>query len=167
MTTTPLTILYLNRLEHQGKLFIKFYYKPHAGLTKKLEQAGGIKFSKQYNCFVCHYSMEQLQLIKQTFYRQAIIDTRYLHRKTTLAATDSTFITLNTAAGTIALPQTNKTKPLVKLVPFEHANKTYLKLQYQSDSGLYQILKSLQGVKWSTTYGCFFLLYPGYSCLTW
>ena len=155
MASSSLPVLYLNRLEHKGKVFIKFYYKAHTGLTKKLEQTSGVRFSSQYNCFVTHYNLEQLQAIRQTFYRQAILDTRYLHRRTTQSPTDNTFITQPAAAGTFASAKENKDKPLVKLVPFSHENKMYLKLQYQPDSGLYQHLKDVAKVKWSATYGCF------------
>lgn len=155
MTTGLLPVLYLNRLEHQGKILITFYYKPNASLTRKLGQTNGIKFSKQYNCFVCHYSDENLQLIKQTFYQQASIDTRYLHRKTSQAPAAKTSITLDRTTGGTALLKASKDKPLVKLVPFVHEHKTYLKLQYQPDPVIYQLIKELPHVKWSSTYGCF------------
>jgi hypothetical protein len=56
-------------------------------------------------------------------------------------------------------PSTDLPKPLVKpmlrLFPFLHEGKTFLRLQYPPESKLYSKLKGLKQVKWSRTYRCF------------
>jgi integrase/recombinase XerD len=44
---------------------------------------------------------------------------------------------------------------MLRLLPFLHAGKTYLKLLYPPDSNLYKKIKELKQVKWSRTYRCF------------
>jgi len=154
MDTVTLPILYLNLLEHQGKSFIKFYFKKDFGLHQQLKQMAGVKYSQQYQCFVTHYNPEKLLHIQQALGHQAVIDTRYLHSRKSKAPATTTLITTDGPDILVSLPKLVSKPPLL-LLPIAHEGKTYLKLQYAPESNLYNKLKALKQVKWSRTYGCF------------
>jgi integrase/recombinase XerD len=81
MPASPYPVLYLNLLEHEGKTFIKFYYKTNPQISKKLRECEWVKYSWQYRCYLTHFSNDKLLMIKESFSDQAVNDTRYLRRK--------------------------------------------------------------------------------------
>ena len=81
METLPRPVIYLNPLEHAGRPFIKFYYKNNSLINEKLKQADWVNYSKQYSCFLTHFTNENLMLIQRLLGDLARIDTRYLLTK--------------------------------------------------------------------------------------
>jgi integrase/recombinase XerD len=153
MSALPYPVLYLNLLEHDGQSFIKFYYKSNPHISKKLEQAEWIQYSHQYHCFVTPFSQDKLLLIKELLSDHAVLDTRYLQRKSQAPA-GRTVITTGQLAPSTDLPKP-LVKPMLRLFPFLHEGKTFLRLQYPPESKLYNKFKGLKQVKWSRTYRCF------------
>jgi integrase/recombinase XerD len=119
MSASPYPVLYLNLLEYDGESFIKFYYKSNPQITKKLEQAEWIQYSHQYHCFVTPFSQDKLLLIKESFRDQAVIDTRYLRRKSQAPA-GRTVITMGQPVLSTDFPKPLP-KPMLRLMPFQHA----------------------------------------------
>lgn len=154
METLPLPVIYLNPLEHAGKYFIKFYYTQNPRITEKLKQADWIRYSCQYSCFLTHFTNENLGLIQSLLGDMAHINTRYLHRKLTKAPAQKTLITRAQTEQLASLPKPLM-KPMLRLLPIEHAGKAYIKLQYPPESDLYKKLKKVKQLKWSRTYSCF------------
>jgi site-specific recombinase XerD len=153
MSASPYPVLYLNLLEHEGQSFIKFYYKTNPQISKKLQELEWIAYSQQQHCYLTPFNDEKLLLIKESLSDQAVIDTRYLRRKSQSPA-GKTVITTEQPASSTDLPK-SLLKPMLRLLPFQHAGKTYLKLLYPPESNLYKKLKGLKQVKWSRTYRCF------------
>lgn len=154
MESLPLPVIYLNLLEHQGQRFIKFCYKHNARISEKLKQAEWIHYSRQYSCFLTHFTNENLALIQILLGDLARINARYLHGKPTQAPVQKTVIAREQPEALPSLPKPSM-KPMLRLLPIQHAGKIYLKLQYPPESNLYKKLKAVKQVKWSRTYRCF------------
>ncbi|WP_241499115.1 tyrosine-type recombinase/integrase [Rufibacter ruber] len=72
--------VYLNALAHEGKRFIKLWYGTNPAVTKRLRQAGWVKFSKTYKCYVMHHSAQAIEMLHTQLQGVARVDTRYLHK---------------------------------------------------------------------------------------
>ena len=64
----------LRPLEHRGGQWIGLYFAPQQQLTDIVRRLAGIKWSQQNKCWYLPLSLQQLQTIKSSFGKLAIID---------------------------------------------------------------------------------------------
>ncbi|WP_255594567.1 tyrosine-type recombinase/integrase [Pontibacter sp. HSC-14F20] len=147
-------VLYLNPLEHAGKTFIRIWHKPNPFLSKRLNEAGWIKYSKTYKCFVMHRSSQAIEMTHQHFQGLAKVDTRYLYMPRRLRP----------AEGAVILQQDRQlaeplgkvpARPVVRLQPLEHQGRPYVQLSYPYNQEIYTCLKQSKVARWLQDMQCF------------
>ena len=84
--------IYLNLLPHEGKTFIKFYYKADNLINQKLKSADWIKYSQTYKCYVMAHSDHSLAKTYRHFGSEVRINTHYLNRPPRLRPTNGATI---------------------------------------------------------------------------
>ncbi len=149
-----LPVLFLNPLEHAGKAFIRLWHKPNPFISKRLKEAGWIRYSKTYKCFVMHHTSQAIEMTHQHFQGLARVDTRYLYKPKRLRP----------ALGAVILQQDKQlveplekvpVKPVVRLQPLEHQGKQYVQLSYQYNQEIYACLKQSKVAQWLQDMQCF------------
>lgn len=147
------SILYLNRLDHEGKVFIKIWYKPNQDIGQKIKTAPWIKYSKNYKCFVMPHTQEALQMTYRHFAGVAILNTRYLFRPKRLAPAAGATV-LSDAVPNIALTKVPE-MPVIRLVPIQHQAKEMISLVFKYDRAIHKLLKESKVCTWSTVHDLF------------
>lgn len=124
----PAPVLYLNTLEHEGKQFIRLWYKPDHRITKLLKGSEAAKFSKTYKCYVTHKTPEVIEVLHRLFLGVALVSTQYLNRPKRLRPALGAVITSgNLQSEPLAkLPEL----PIVRLQPLEHEGKTLIQISF-------------------------------------
>lgn len=152
---SQLPVLYLNPLEHAGKAFIRVWHKPNPFISKRLKEAGWIKYSKTYKCFVMHHTDQAIEMMHQHFQGLARVDTRYLYRPKRLRPAEGAVI-LQQESATIAEPlEKVPSRPVVRLQPLVHQGKAYVQLSYQYSNEIYSCLKHSKVASWLSQMQCF------------
>ncbi|MCX2739419.1 tyrosine-type recombinase/integrase [Pontibacter anaerobius] len=146
-------VLYLNTLEHEGKQFIRLWYKPDHRITKLLKDSDAVKYSKTYKCYVTHKTPEAIELLHRNFQGVALVDTRYLNRPKRLRPAMGAVITSgNLQAEPLAkLPEL----PIIRLQPLEHEGKTLIQISFAFNELLYKTLKCSSCCQWLEEPRCF------------
>ncbi len=148
--------LYLNALEHAGKRFIKIWHKPNPFLSRMLKEAGWIKFSKTYTCFVMHRSAQALESTYAHFHGVAKVNTQYLDRAPRLTVTKNLAVLAPGQANT-ALEKC-AALPVLKVRSRQAENgDVVLILSFAHNQELYKLLKASKAAAWSAVYSCFVL----------
>ena len=146
-------VLYLNALEHEGKRYIRIWHKTNPFIGKRLKEAGWVKYSKTYRCFVMHRSEHCIELLHLHFEGLARVDSRYLDRPKRLRP----------AAGVVVLAEGQAAEPLekvplrpvVRLQPLEHEGVKLVQLSFQYDREIYECLKHSRVARWLPSLKCF------------
>jgi site-specific recombinase XerD len=153
LQNTP--IIYLNRLDHAGKVFIKIWHKPNLTIGQQIKTASWIKYSKTYRCFVMPHTQEALQMTTRHFAGVATINTRYLFRPKKLAPAEGATV-LSESAFPIALAKVPE-MPVIRLVPLQFQEKEMISLAFKYDRVVYNLLKRSQACTWSSFHHMFLL----------
>ncbi|MDB5262993.1 MAG: integrase [Adhaeribacter sp.] len=152
MTYQKQPTLYLNPLPHQGKTFIKFYYKADSLIQEKLKSADWIKYSQLYKCYVMAHSTHTLEKTYNHFGSAVIINTQYLNRPKRLRSANGATIL---AGAHPSAPLAKKTDlPVVQLIPLLHGKQTIIALQYKYNPALDNKLKE-SNYQWQEESKCF------------
>jgi len=148
-----LPALYLNPLHHQGKTFIKCWYKPHHFIQQKLKAAPWMKYSQTYQCFVMPHSSQAIAQTQHYFTGLATVSTRYLYRPQRLQPATATTILASDpfAAG---LPKRAEL-PIVHLAPLAWGKATVISLTFKHHPLVYHRLQQLPLVTWQQQANCF------------
>jgi len=147
--------LYLNPLAHEGKTFIKFYYKADNLINQKLKSADWIKYSQTYKCYVMAHSDHSLAKTYRHFGSEVRINTQYLNRPQRLRPT----------TGASILASAHPSEPLAKkaalavvqLFPLLHNKQTWIALQYKPNQALDSKLQESQVCNWLPESKCFIM----------
>jgi len=146
--------IYLNTLEHGNKKYIRLWYKPNPFITKKLHEAAWVKYSKNYKCFVMHYTPQTIEKTYTHFQGLAKVNTRYLNRPKRLKP-DKLVPVLNGAQQGEPLKKLPEL-PVVKLQPMLlEGQKTVISVTYRYNQSLYACLKNSGLAKWQEEQKCF------------
>jgi len=146
-------VLYLNTLEHEGRQFIRLWYKPDHRITKRLKESDFIKYSKTYKCFVTHKTPKAIELLHGHFMGVALVDVRYLNRPKRLRP----------ALGAVVTSGSHQSEPLeklpdlpiVRLQPLEHEGKALLQISFPYSERIYRLLKCCSSCRWLAGPRCF------------
>lgn len=153
MAIQQIPTVYLNPLQHQGKTFIKLYFKPDRFISQKIKAATWIKYSQTYKCFVMAHSAGTIAKTSSYFGSDILLNTRYLNRPQRLSPAQGATV-LAPAHGSAPL-QKKESLPVVQLIPLQHENKTIIGLQFKYHTGLYQLLKQSKVCCWQPACKCF------------
>src|SRR5690606_9011071 len=139
-------VLYLNSLEHQGKQFIRLWYKPDHRITKLLKDSEVARYSKTYKCYVTHKTQEVIELLHRHFQGVALVDARYLNRPKRIRPAMGAVVTSgNLQSEPLAkLPEL----PIIRLQPLEHEGKTLIQLSFPYNELIYKTLKCSSSGQW-------------------
>jgi len=153
MLPNTLPVLYLNPLEHQGKTYIKFWYKPHPFLTQKLKAAAWIKYSQTYKCYVMPYSPGAVAHTYSYFAGLATVNTRYLYRPKRLRPAEG--VTISTGPHASAPLTKIADLEVVRLIPLVYQQQQLIEVSYPYNQEIYLRLKKSQVCRWLTQSRCF------------
>jgi integrase/recombinase XerD len=155
MNQPVLPVLYLNRLEHQGKIFIKCWYKPHPAISQRLKAASWIKFSQTYQCYLMPQTPQALEQTLSHFTGIATVNTRYLHRPQRLRPPEGTVI----GAGPHSSEPLARIAelPVVRLAPLLAAGETLIGISHRYNRQIYSRLQQSQACRWLPASRCFAL----------
>ncbi|MDX5347284.1 MAG: phage integrase N-terminal SAM-like domain-containing protein, partial [Hymenobacteraceae bacterium] len=146
-------VVFLNTLEHEGKVFVKLWHKPDRHISQKLKQTDGVKFSKTYKCYVMHKTEQQVALLQQQLEGVAQVSTLYLNRPKRLRPLKQTAVTSKNQQFT----QIPKYPDLVtlRLQPLLYKERTVLQISYDYNRDIYRKLCQCPRVKWLPEPKCF------------
>ncbi|SIR30847.1 tyrosine-type recombinase/integrase [Pontibacter lucknowensis] len=146
-------VLYLNSLEHQGKQFIRLWYKPDHRITKLLKDSDVAKYSKTYKCYVTHKTPEAIELLHRHFQGVALVDARYLNRPKRIRPAMGAVVT----SGSLQSEPLAKLPdlPIIRLQPLEHEGKTLIQLSFPFNELIYKTLKCSSCCQWLPEPRCF------------
>ena len=146
-------VLYLNSLEHEGKQFIRLWYKPDHRITKLLKDSNVAKYSKTYKCYVTHKTPEAIELLHRHFQGVALVDVRYLNRPKRIRPAMGAVVTSgNLQSEPLAkLPEL----PVVRLQPLEHEGKTLIQISFPFNEPIHRVLKCSSCCQWLQEPRCF------------
>jgi integrase/recombinase XerD len=150
-----LPILFLNPLDHEGKRFIRIWHKPSPFISKRLKEAGWIRYSRTYKCFVMHHSPQAIEMTHQHFQGLAKVDTRYLYRPKRLRPAQGAVILQQESAALIEPLEKVPVRPVVRLLPLGHEGKAYVQLSFQYNKEIYTCLKQSKVARWLQEMQCF------------
>ena len=150
----PHTEVFLNSLEHEGKKFIRLWYKPSPFITKRLREASWIKYSKTYKCFVMRHSPQDIDLTYIHFQGLAKVNTRYLYRPKRLKPSKLLPVL---AVGQQGEPlQKLPDMPVVKLQPMLTVDsRTVISVTYKPCKRVYETLRYSKLAAWQQEQKCF------------
>ncbi|WP_460970256.1 tyrosine-type recombinase/integrase, partial [Pontibacter aydingkolensis] len=152
--TTP--VLYLNTLEHEGRHFIRLWYKPDHRITKLLKDSSNIaKYSKTYKCFVTHKTPEAIELLHRHLQGVALVDVRYLNRPKRLRPSLGAVITSGSLQSEplVKLPEL----PVIRLQPLEHEGKAVIQISFPYNEHIYRLFRASSCCRWLEEPRCFAL----------
>ncbi len=145
--------VFLNTLEHEGKRFIRLWFKANPFITKRLKEATWVKYSKTYKCFVMQRADQCIELLHRHFEGLARVDSRYLDRPKRLRPAEGATV-LATGHASDPLGKV-AALPVVRLQPLEHGGKTLIQLSFQYSKEIYTCLWRYKGCKWMRDLKCF------------
>ncbi|HEY4651866.1 MAG TPA: tyrosine-type recombinase/integrase [Pontibacter sp.] len=146
--------IYLNTLEHERKKYIKLWYKPNPFITRKLNEATWIRYSKTYKCYMMHHLPQTIEMTYTHFQGLAKVNTRYLNRPKRLKP-DRFVPVLNGAQQGEPLKKLAEL-PVVKLQPMLlPAAQTVIGITYRYDKHLHTTLKNSGIASWQQEQKCF------------
>lgn len=148
-------VLFLNPLEHAGKAFIRIWHKPNPFISRRLKEAGWIRYSKTYKCFVMHHRPQAIEMMHQHFQGLAKVDTRYLYKPRRLRPAQGIVVLQQESAAVTEPLEKVPVKPIIRLQPLEHQRKQYVQLSYQYNKEIYSCLKQSRVANWLTEMQCF------------
>lgn len=155
MNQTVLPELYLNPLLHQGKTYIKCWYKPSPGISQRLKAAPWIKFSRTYKCYVMAHTVPNLDQTLRHFTGIARVNTRYLYRPQRLRPDEGAV--LGTGPHASAPLAKVAGLPVVRLAPLLEEGETLIGISHQDNRQLYSRLKQSKACRWLPDSNCFAL----------
>ncbi|MHA6250083.1 tyrosine-type recombinase/integrase [Pontibacter sp. CAU 1760] len=147
--------VYLNALEHEGKPYIRLWFKANPFVFKRLKEASWIKYSKTYKCFVMHNSNQAIEMTHLHFQGLAKVDTRYLYKPKRLRPALGTVILQQGSAALTEPLEKAPVKPVVRLRPLEHEGKQYVQLSHQYNKEIYTCLRQSKVARWLPEMQCF------------
>jgi integrase/recombinase XerD len=155
MNQPALPVLYLNPLEHQGKTFIKCWYKPNAAISQRLKSASWIKFSRTYKCFVMPKTPRALEQTLRHFAGIATVNTRYLYRPQRLRPDEGAVLGTGShrSEPLARVPEL----PVVRLAPLLYEGETLIGISHRYNRQIYSRLKQSQVCRWLPDSKCFAL----------
>ncbi|MDX5423396.1 MAG: site-specific integrase [Hymenobacteraceae bacterium] len=146
-------VVFLNALEHEGKRFIRLWFKANPFIVKRLKEANWLKYSKTYKCFVMHRTDQCIEKLHQHFEGLAKLDARYLDRPKRLRPAEGATIL---AAGHASDPLPRVTAlPVVRLQPLQHEGRTLIQLSFQYSKEIYTFLWRSPFCTWVKELKCF------------
>ncbi|WP_205503989.1 tyrosine-type recombinase/integrase [Rufibacter psychrotolerans] len=154
-TQHQLPVLYLNPLEHEGKSYIRLWYKAHPGISKKLKTLSLVKYSKTYRCYVMHQRPEAIARLQQQLEGIAYVSSRFLHPPKRLRPGKGT-----TVLGTFqpSAPLEKQTHlPVVRLQPLLHQGKEVIQVSFRYNTAVYKALRQQHVARWLPDEKCFAL----------
>ncbi|RAU83009.1 tyrosine-type recombinase/integrase [Pontibacter arcticus] len=149
--STP--IVYLNTLDHEGRKYIRIWYKTDNRISSRLKGCAFVKYSATYKCYVTHKTEQSIELLHQAFQGMAIVDTRYLDRPKRLRPAENTPVL---ARSHVSDPLAKlPVLPVVRLQPLVHDGKTLIQLAFQFNKEIYTCLWRFKGCTWLKELKCF------------
>ncbi|WP_439880140.1 tyrosine-type recombinase/integrase [Pontibacter sp. MBLB2868] len=146
--------IFLNSLEHEGKKFIRLWYKPNPFISKRLKEAGWIKYSKTYKCFVMHNSPHSIEMTYTHFQGLAQVNTRYLYRPKRLKPNKLVPVLAGEQRGEPLEKMPDL--PVVKLQPMLVGDdKTLISVTFRYSQQVYETLKCSNLATWQAEQKCF------------
>ncbi|QCR21115.1 tyrosine-type recombinase/integrase [Pontibacter sp. SGAir0037] len=147
--------VYLNLLEHEGKKYIRLWYKPNPFISRRLKEASWIKQSKTYKCFVMHHTPQAIEMTYNHFQGLAQVNTRYLNRPKRIRPADKTVVL---AAGQETEPLKRvPVQPVARLSPLEWAGKVLVQVSFQYSQAIHACLTHSRVARWLPAMKCFAL----------
>ncbi|PTX18205.1 site-specific recombinase XerD [Pontibacter mucosus] len=150
-----LPVLFLNPLDHEGKRFIRIWFKPNPFISKRLKEAGWTRYSKTYKCFVMHHTSQAIEMTHQHFQGLAKVDTRYLYRPRRLRPVQGAVILQQESAALMEPLEKVPVRPVMRLQPLEHQGKQYVQLSFQYSKEIYTCLQHSKVARWLPDMQCF------------
>ncbi|MEJ8801918.1 tyrosine-type recombinase/integrase [Pontibacter sp. H249] len=146
--------VFLNTLEHEGKRFIRLWFKANPFIAKRLKEATWIKYSKTYKCFVMHHSPQSIDMTFAHFQGLAQVNTRYLYRPNRLKPSKLVPVL---AGGQQGEPlQKLPDMPVVKLQPMLTADSiTMISVTFKPCERVYETLRYSKLANWQREQKCF------------
>ncbi|WP_299756939.1 tyrosine-type recombinase/integrase [uncultured Pontibacter sp.] len=146
-------VVYLNSLEHEGKPFIRLWYRPDHRITKLLKGAEMVKYSKTYKCYVTHKTPQAIELLHRHFQGVALVDTRYLNRPRRIRPAMGAVVTSGSLQSDplAKLPEL----PIIRLQPLEHGGKTLIQISFPYNELIYKTLRCSSCCRWLQEPRCF------------
>lgn len=147
-------VIYLNALEHEGVKYIRIWHKPNPFIVKRLKEAGWIKYSKTYRCFVMHHRPQSMEMTFAHFQGLAQVNTRYLYRPKRLKPGKLVPVL---AGGQQGEPlQKLPDMPVVKLQPMlVEENRTVIGITFRQSEKVYETLRHSRLATWQRAQKCF------------
>ncbi|MHA6248241.1 tyrosine-type recombinase/integrase [Pontibacter sp. CAU 1760] len=146
--------VYLNALEHEGKRFIRLWFKANPFISKRLKEATWVRYSKTYKCFVMHHSPQSIEMTFSHFQGLAQVNTRYLYRPKRLKP-DRLVPVLASGQQGEPLPK-KPDMPVVRLQPMlTEEGKTVISVTFKPCRGIYERLKYSTLATWQRAQKCF------------
>ncbi len=146
-------VVYLNNLDHEGKQFIRLWYKPDHRITKQLKDSVVAKYSKTYKCYVMHKTPEAIELLHKHFQGIALVETRYMNRPKRLRPPMGAVVTSGSLQSEPLAKQPEL--PVIRLQPLLHAGKTLIQVSFPYNENIYRTLASSSSCRWLPAAKCF------------
>ncbi|WP_222931356.1 tyrosine-type recombinase/integrase [Xanthovirga aplysinae] len=144
--------IYLNKAVHQGKEFVKLYFKKNLKVERYFKGISWIKFSKTYNCYCIPNRPTFIEALRKVLPAEININSYYLNReKEAQQLLPLKRDPLKREKEEMAPPNRelySKRRTLISFHPFKEKKIDSIRISFQYDPAVYEILKAAVYIRW-------------------